>query len=91
MFPSFINILSTDNILQESKGIFEDVQVDFCNIRNILLKFQQWREKFPDSYYDAYISLCLPKLLNPLIRLQLINWNPVEVGSPVIFHFSVLL
>ncbi|XP_019392847.1 PREDICTED: GC-rich sequence DNA-binding factor 2 isoform X1 [Crocodylus porosus] len=67
-----------DNILQESKGIFEDVQVDFCSIRNILLKFQQWREKFPDSYYDAYISLCLPKLLNPLIRLQLINWNPVE-------------
>lgn len=67
-----------DHILQESKKICEDVHADFCNIRNILLKFQQWRQKFPDSYYDAYISLCLPKLLNPLIRIQLIGWNPLE-------------
>ncbi|TFK08620.1 beta/gamma crystallin domain-containing protein 3 [Platysternon megacephalum] len=67
-----------DDILQESKKICEDVHADFCNIRNILLKFQQWRQKFPDSYYDAYISLCLPKLLRPLIRIQLIGWNPLE-------------
>uniref|UniRef100_K7FVT2 GC-rich sequence DNA-binding factor 2 n=1 Tax=Pelodiscus sinensis TaxID=13735 RepID=K7FVT2_PELSI len=69
-----------DHILQESKKICEDVHADFCNIRNILLKFQQWRQKFPDSYYDAYISLCLPKLLNPLIRIQLIGWNPLEIN-----------
>ncbi|XP_050806696.1 intron Large complex component GCFC2 isoform X4 [Gopherus flavomarginatus] len=67
-----------DDILQESKKICEDVHADFCNIRNILLKFQQWRQKFPDTYYDAYISLCLPKLLSPLIRIQLIGWNPLE-------------
>uniref|UniRef100_A0A452IDS2 GCF C-terminal domain-containing protein n=1 Tax=Gopherus agassizii TaxID=38772 RepID=A0A452IDS2_9SAUR len=67
-----------DDILQESKKICEDVHADFCNIRNILLKFQQWRQKFPDTYYNAYISLCLPKLLSPLIRIQLIGWNPLE-------------
>ncbi|XP_074847447.1 intron Large complex component GCFC2 isoform X2 [Carettochelys insculpta] len=67
-----------DDILRESKKIFEDVHADFCNVRNILLKFQQWRERFPDSYYDAYISLCLPKLLSPLIRIQLIGWNPLQ-------------
>ncbi|XP_078503824.1 intron Large complex component GCFC2 [Lissotriton helveticus] len=65
-------------ILKKSKRLFEDVHEDFCDIRNILLKFQEWREKFPDSYYDAYISLCLPKLLDPLIRIQLITWNPLE-------------
>lgn len=65
-------------ILKESKRLFGDVHEDFCEIRNILLKFQEWREKFPDSYYDAYISLCLPKLLDPLIRIQLITWNPLE-------------
>ncbi|XP_005297406.2 intron Large complex component GCFC2 isoform X1 [Chrysemys picta bellii] len=67
-----------DDILQASKKICEDVHADFCNIGNILLKFHQWRQKFPDSYYDAYISLCLPKLLSPLIRIQLIGWNPLE-------------
>ncbi|KFV87124.1 GC-rich sequence DNA-binding factor 2, partial [Struthio camelus australis] len=67
-----------DNILEDSRKIFEDVHADFCDIRKILLKFQEWKEKFPDSYCDAYISLCLPKLLNPLIRVHLINWNPLE-------------
>ncbi|XP_010279766.1 PREDICTED: GC-rich sequence DNA-binding factor 2 [Phaethon lepturus] len=67
-----------DNVLEDSRKIFEDVHADFCDIRKILLKFQEWKEKFPDSYCDAYISFCLPKLLNPLIRVQLINWNPLE-------------
>lgn len=72
-------ILFTDDISQDHKKIFEDVHDDFCNIQHILLKFQQWREKYPDSYYEAFISLCLPKLLNPLIRVQLIDWNPLKV------------
>ncbi|NXE10021.1 GCFC2 factor, partial [Lophotis ruficrista] len=69
---------SRDNVLEDSRKIFEDVHADFCDIRKILLKFQEWKEKFPDSYCDAYISFCLPKLLHPLIRVQLINWNPLE-------------
>ncbi|XP_074009520.1 intron Large complex component GCFC2 isoform X2 [Numenius arquata] len=69
---------SKDNVLEDSRKIFEDVHADFCDIRKILLKFQEWKEKFPDTYCDAYISFCLPKLLNPLIRAQLVNWNPLE-------------
>ncbi|XP_069350500.1 intron Large complex component GCFC2 isoform X2 [Eulemur rufifrons] len=72
---------SQDAIVQNQKKVFEDVHHDFCNIQNILLKFQQWREKFPDSYYEAFISLCIPKLLNPLVRLQLIHWNPLKLDS----------
>ncbi|KAM9195597.1 intron Large complex component GCFC2 isoform 2-T2 [Mergus octosetaceus] len=72
---------SKDNILEDSRKIFEDVHTDFCDIRKILLKFQEWKEKFPDSYCDAFVSFCLPKLLNPLIRVQLINWNPLEQSS----------
>ncbi|NXX61063.1 GCFC2 factor, partial [Scopus umbretta] len=73
---------SKDDILEDSRKVFEDVHADFCDIRKILLKFQEWKEKFPDSYCDAYISFCLPKLLNPLIRVQLINWNPLEQNFP---------
>ncbi|XP_027496855.1 GC-rich sequence DNA-binding factor 2 isoform X1 [Corapipo altera] len=69
---------SKDNVLEDSRKVFEDVHADFCDIRKILLKFQEWKEKFPDSYCDAYISFCLPKLLNPLIRVQLLSWNPLE-------------
>nr|DBA25709.1 TPA: hypothetical protein GDO54_010069 [Pyxicephalus adspersus] len=69
---------SRENILAECKTIFEDVHEDFCRVRNILRKFDDWRVRFPESYYDAYISLCLNKILNPLVRLQLIGWNPLE-------------
>ncbi|XP_060043561.1 intron Large complex component GCFC2 isoform X3 [Erinaceus europaeus] len=72
---------SQGDILQAHKKIFEDVHDDFCKIQNVLLKFQQWREKFPDSYYEAFISLCIPKLLSPLIRVQLIDWNPLQFDS----------
>ncbi|XP_027478412.2 GC-rich sequence DNA-binding factor 2 isoform X2 [Zalophus californianus] len=69
------------DISQDHKKIFEDVHDDFCDIQHILLKFQQWREKYPDSYYEAFISLCIPKLLNPLIRVQLIDWNPLKFDA----------
>nr|XP_045009343.1 intron Large complex component GCFC2 isoform X2 [Jaculus jaculus] len=72
---------SQGDILQDCKKIFEDVHDEFCNIQNILLKFQQWREKFPDSYCEAFIGLCIPKLLNPLIRVQLLDWNPLKLDS----------
>ncbi|XP_032877194.1 intron Large complex component GCFC2 isoform X1 [Amblyraja radiata] len=67
-----------DHILKESRKIFQDVHKDFYSFDNIFAKFKQWREKFPDSYYSAYIGLCLQKILNPLIRLQLIGWNPLK-------------
>ncbi|XP_078398187.1 intron Large complex component GCFC2-like isoform X1 [Cetorhinus maximus] len=67
-----------DRILKEAKKIFEDVHKDFYSVDRILAKFGLWRQKFPDSYYDAYIGLCLQKIMNPLIRVQLIGWNPLK-------------
>ncbi|XP_020375298.2 GC-rich sequence DNA-binding factor 2 [Rhincodon typus] len=67
-----------DRILKESKKIFDNVHEDFCRVDRILAKFGLWRQKFPDSYYDAYIGLCLQKILIPLIRVQLISWNPLK-------------
>ncbi|XP_051880773.1 intron Large complex component GCFC2-like [Pristis pectinata] len=67
-----------DHILKESRKIFEDVHEDFYSVDRIFAKFRLWREKFPDSYYEAYIGLCLQKILNPLIRMQLIGWNPLK-------------
>ncbi|XP_048208782.1 intron Large complex component GCFC2 isoform X1 [Perognathus longimembris pacificus] len=68
---------SRGDLLQDCKKIFEDVHDDFCNIQNVLLKFQKWQERFPDSYSDAFIGLCIPKLLNPLLDstgLKLMPW-----------------
>lgn len=54
---------------------------DFSEVDSVREHFEDWKQTYKDTYQDAYIGLCLPKLLNPYIRLSLINWNPLEVGS----------
>ncbi|CAN9506940.1 unnamed protein product [Ophioblennius macclurei] len=65
----------------QSQTVFSDVQEDFCSVKRILSRFEEWRESFSESYHSAYISLCLPKLLNPIIRHQLLAWNPLKDAS----------
>ncbi|XP_072545831.1 intron Large complex component GCFC2 isoform X2 [Salminus brasiliensis] len=66
------------DILKRSQEMFSDVQEDFCDVRKVLSRFNEWRVSFSESYNNAYIGLCLPKLLAPLIRHQLIGWNPLK-------------
>ncbi|ERL92824.1 hypothetical protein D910_10132, partial [Dendroctonus ponderosae] len=64
-------------IEQELQEIFEDVVEDYSSIVNILIRFEHWRSKDSAAYNEAYASLCLPKVVSPLIRLKLILWNPL--------------
>ncbi|KAI5102117.1 GC-rich sequence DNA-binding factor 2 [Silurus meridionalis] len=66
------------DIVKQGQEIFSDVQDDFSDVKKILSRFNEWRVSFPETYTNAYISLCLPKLLAPLIRCQLIGWNPLK-------------
>lgn len=74
-------LLVLDRISKESSKVFEDVLESFYSIDCIKSQFEAWRSKYYTSYKHAYIGLCLPKLLNPLIRLQLLTWTPLEVSG----------
>ncbi|KAG7482388.1 GC-rich sequence DNA-binding factor 2-like [Solea senegalensis] len=69
------------DIVLRSQAVFSDVQNDFCDVKKILSRFEEWRRSYSESYHSAYISLCLPKLLNPIIRHQLLAWNPLKDAS----------
>uniref|UniRef100_A0A3B5M424 GCF C-terminal domain-containing protein n=1 Tax=Xiphophorus couchianus TaxID=32473 RepID=A0A3B5M424_9TELE len=70
------------DIQSRAQAVFADVQDDFCNVKKIMSRFEEWRRSYSDSYHNAYISLCLPKLLNPIVRHQLLVWNPLkDVGG----------
>uniref|UniRef100_A0A4W5QS01 GC-rich sequence DNA-binding factor 2 n=1 Tax=Hucho hucho TaxID=62062 RepID=A0A4W5QS01_9TELE len=68
-------------ILSRSQDVFCDVQDDFWEVKKVLSRFNEWRVSFSESYHSAYISLCLPKLLSPLIRHQLLGWNPLQAAG----------
>lgn len=62
----------------ERNAIFDDVNDDYSQIGCILNKFEDWRRNDYSAYTDTYFSICLPKILGPLIRLHLVTWNPLH-------------
>ncbi|XP_072302194.1 PAX3- and PAX7-binding protein 1 isoform X2 [Eucyclogobius newberryi] len=70
--------MEKDRINKDCKKIFEDALEDFHSLDFIKSRFEVWRMVYADCYREAYIGLCLPKLFGPLVRLQLVTWNPLE-------------
>ncbi|KAL9897051.1 PAX3- and PAX7-binding protein 1 isoform X1 [Glossina fuscipes] len=62
---------------KEALDLLEDVNDEFCKVEIILKKFYAWRKTDYDSYKDAFVSLCLPKVLGPLVRLEILSWSPL--------------
>lgn len=66
-----------EQIENEAKGVLGDVTDDFSTIANILIRFEHWRENDINTYNEAYVTLCLPKVVSPFVRLDMIFWNPL--------------
>ncbi|XP_075146606.1 PAX3- and PAX7-binding protein 1 [Haematobia irritans] len=66
-----------EELIKEGLDVMDDVTDDFCKSEIILSKFHIWRQTDMDSYKDAFVSLCLPKILGPLIRLEMLTWSPL--------------
>lgn len=64
---------------------------EYCTVRGILSKFESWRETDMDAYTEAYVSLCLPKIISPIIRLQLLTWNPIMVFCSLFLQQKALI
>uniref|UniRef100_T1JJW7 GCF C-terminal domain-containing protein n=1 Tax=Strigamia maritima TaxID=126957 RepID=T1JJW7_STRMM len=67
-----------DRLLDEASHVFDDVVEDYHSISLIKNRFEQWKETYPESYRNAFIGLCIPKVFFPFVRLQLIFWNFLE-------------
>ena len=71
--------LSSETITNSCDTMFEDVMDDFHDLDQIKSRFEDWRNQHSESYNEAYIGLCLPKLFTPFVKLGLITWNPLQV------------
>ncbi|XP_066907774.1 PAX3- and PAX7-binding protein 1 isoform X2 [Halyomorpha halys] len=77
-----VTIRSQKEVLeQDARHVFEDVLDEFATVRGILQQFESWRRQDLDAYVEAYVSICLPKLLGPILRLKLLFWNPISQGG----------
>jgi hypothetical protein len=93
VFCNGINVpfpLSTDTIDSDVRLVFSDVVDEFCTIRDVALRFENWRNTDAVAYREAYVSLCLPKVLGPLVRLKTLMWNPLQV-NPAMTNVEIYL
>ncbi|XP_070568099.1 PAX3- and PAX7-binding protein 1-like [Ptychodera flava] len=74
-------LAETERITESAANLFEDVIEEFSSFRGIKPHFERWKYHFSETYTEAYISLCLPKLFSPFVRLQLIGWNPLDENA----------
>lgn len=66
-----------EEIVKDCAELFNDVVDDFCTIKGVLSRMEDWKDFDPESYNEAYASLCIPKMISPIVRLQLVTWNPL--------------
>ncbi|RMZ96909.1 PAX3- and PAX7-binding [Brachionus plicatilis] len=67
---------------QLRENCFTDVLEDFYRFNLIKKRFEKWKKLNEHNYKNAFVSLSLPKLFSPLIRFDLIDWNPLEKDLP---------
>ncbi len=68
-----------EEICNEAEHLLDDVSDEFSQYRNVKTIFEQWKFQQNESYTDAFIEICLPKVFSPLIRREMIDWKPFEV------------
>lgn len=68
----------------QGSEVFKDVVEEFWKLALIKVRFHEWKFGFPESYKQAYVHLFLPNLLAPFVRVQLLQWNPLQVRSGVV-------
>jgi GC-rich sequence DNA-binding factor len=72
------------DILEDAAAVFDNVLDEFAELSTIAKRFDEWKLQFPQEYTDAYISMTLRKILQPLVTFQLLEWNPLTPTCPAV-------
>lgn len=70
-------ISSRNELLQTAEEIFSDASEEYSNLMTVKERFERWKSQYLSSYRDAYVSLSIPSLFSPYVRLELLKWDPL--------------
>ena len=68
-----------------------DVVEEFSALECVCERLQKWRDDDMSAYTDAFVPMCLPKIISPLVRLQILFWNPLTVGYAVFSQLKIIV
>ncbi|WOH15459.1 hypothetical protein DCAR_0935000 [Daucus carota subsp. sativus] len=73
-----------DQLLQIADQVFSDASEEYSQLSVVKEKFERWKRDYPSSYNDAYMSLSIPAIFSPYVRLELLKWDPLHEDSDFI-------
>ncbi|CAI9278140.1 unnamed protein product [Lactuca saligna] len=73
-----------DQLLQIAGQIFSDADENFSQLSSVKERFEIWKKEYASSYQDAYMSLSIPAIFSPYVRLELLKWDPLHQDSDFI-------
>ena len=70
----------------DAQQMLTDVNEEYTQTQQVLQRFYRWLTVDRQSYEDAYIGLCLSKLVAPIVRLQLLAFAPLDEKNSLTQH-----
>ncbi|KAE9464449.1 hypothetical protein C3L33_03616, partial [Rhododendron williamsianum] len=67
-----------DLLLQTAGQVFSDAAEEYSQLAVVIERFDSWKKDYPSSYRDAYMSLSVPAIFSPYVRLELLKWDPLH-------------
>lgn len=64
-------------IRKEAQAMFADALPAWRSVRGVCRRLSRWRSTNIELYRTAYVADCLPSLLAPYVRHELLLWNPM--------------
>ncbi|KAH7516588.1 hypothetical protein FEM48_Zijuj10G0151100 [Ziziphus jujuba var. spinosa] len=65
-------------ILQTADQIFSDAAEEYSQLSMVKERFEECKRNYLSTYRDAYMSLSVPSLFSPYVRLELLKWDPLR-------------
>ncbi|XP_073139056.1 transcriptional repressor ILP1 [Henckelia pumila] len=73
-----------DQLLQVADKILSDADEEYSQFSIVVERFDRWKKVYASSYVDAYMSLSVPSIFSPYVRLELLKWDPLHEDSDFI-------
>ncbi|KGN52046.1 transcriptional repressor ILP1 [Cucumis sativus] len=70
-----------DLLLQTAEQIFSDAAEEFSQLSVVKQRFEAWKRDYSATYRDAYMSLSIPAIFSPYVRLELLKWDPLHESA----------
>lgn len=68
-------------VLGTADQVFSDAAEDYSQLSAVKERFVEWKKEYRSSYRDAYMSLSVPVIFSPYVRLELLKWDPLRENT----------